>query len=101
MEINGVTIIIKDIEQKLLNGTPFTVKGTTNVIKSIASDFLADKDDFFVHNLLNGYTLHITREKLSDDTLAISLKGIFYGDVYTNSGLISENITRKNIALLN
>ncbi|MCK2000742.1 hypothetical protein MZM54_04975 [[Brevibacterium] frigoritolerans] len=100
MEINGVTIIIKDIEQKLLNKTPFSEKGIKNVMKSIASDFLADKNDFFVHIQSNGNTFHIKREKLSDDTLAIGLKDIYIADLYINSGLKSENITRKDIKQL-
>lgn len=100
MEINGVSIIIKDVEHKLLSKTPFSEKGIKNVIKSIASDFLADKNDFFVRIESNGNIFHITREKLSDNTLAIGLKDIYLGDFYINSGVISENITRKDIKVV-
>lgn len=100
MIINGKTIKFKTIEQELLEKTSFSEKGLINVFKSMASEFLTEKKNFLVR-IAEQDVLHISSQQKGDDVI-VELKDIIgNSDYYINSGTITENITRKNVGLLN
>lgn len=100
MIINGKNLVIKNIKQELLEKTTFSEKGLNNVFKSMASEFLTEKKNFLVR-IADKDVLHISSQQNGDDVI-VELKDIIDdSDFYINSGVLTENITRKNIGLLN
>lgn len=94
--INGTTIEFTTVKEHILSKTSYSEKGIQNVIKSMASEFLMDQTEYLVRIQLNDDVLHFVSKKL-EDRVEVMLKDIYKADFYLNSGILTENVTRKNI----
>jgi hypothetical protein len=96
--INNTLLKFENIKTDLLSKTKYSEEGIRNVLTSMASEFIYSKrDEFLIYVKRIDDVFYVKRKKLDDNEIIIELKDIFKSDVYINTGLVTENITRKTL----